>query len=165
MRHNIGINGGSSICEIGPQPDVVVFFKCLDIYVVQTHLDTDYSLLTDRLYRRYLRLEELDKATTLMGQARQKFAKILSTSVDWESMGITLTKSSLNLTKKTLADVFSKYFECFDSCVSDARLFYNDWGKYLPVRVMVSDVPEFITDKLRPLEEYDALEGEPFWLQ
>jgi hypothetical protein len=64
-----------------------------------------------------------------------------------------------------LADVFSKYFECFDSCVSDARLFYNDWGKYLPVRVMVSDVPEFITDKLRPLEEYDALEGEPFWLQ
>ena len=71
----IGFSGGSSICELGPASDVVLFFDCLKAYVEQESQDQDWGLLTDRLYRRYLRLEELEKASSLMEQARQIFAQ------------------------------------------------------------------------------------------
>ena len=168
----IGFSGGSSICELGPAPDVKLFFACLKAYAEQAHPEEDWSLLTDRLYRRYLRLEDLDKASALMEQARQIFAeKPAASSVEWDAnMLANQEKSSLNSNQPTLAEVFGKYFEHFAYCVESARINYEAFKSdprysYEPVRTVISDLAGFARDKNKPLAEYDTLEGEPFWLR
>ncbi len=150
---------------------MVLFFECLKTYAEQGHPEQDWSLLTDRLYRRYLRQEELDEALLLMEQAHQIFAELPASAVDWDpSMLGNAEKTWLDPSRSTLADVFGKYFEHFARCVESARLNYETFKSYPgylyePVRVVISDLPGFARDKNKPLAEYDALDGKPFWLQ
>lgn len=163
----IGFHGGHSIYELGPASDMVLFFACLRDYAEQDHPEQDWSLLTDRLYRRYLRQEELEPALALMVQAREIFAeKPASTSVEWDAtMRADPEKSWLDSDQPTLADVFSKYFESFAGACSSAKSFFNTFNIYQPVRVVISDLAGFARDKKKPLAEYDSLEGMPLWLQ
>ena len=154
------------MCELGPVSDVVLFFECLDVYVAQAHPEKDWSLLIDRLYRRYLRLEELDIASELMNEAKNIFSTLPSSAIKWQkNMEGDTTKTRLDPNATTLAEVFAKYFENFTHCVESAKLFFGSWKIYQPVRTGTTDIPYFIVDKNRPLEDYEAIEGTPFWRQ
>jgi hypothetical protein len=83
---NVGFQGGSSICELGPSADVALFFECLNAYAAKTNPEQNWSLLTDRLYRRYLKQDELDVASALMASAKDIFGSVSSASVDWQEM-------------------------------------------------------------------------------
>ncbi|OAI58851.1 hypothetical protein RSP795_22550 [Ralstonia solanacearum] len=161
----IGFHGGSSLCELGTVSDVVLFFDCLRMYVESTHPEQDWSLLSDRLYRRYLREDELDAALMLMEQAKQIFSTHpAATAVNWDPALLDdRQRTWLDPKLPTLADVFAKYFESFSHCVESSKIFLNSWKMYKPVRTVIADMPDFAVEKKRPLEEYDALEGEPLW--
>jgi len=168
----IGFDGGNLICELGPSADVELFFECLHIYAEAIEPTMDWGLLTDRLYRRYLRLDELDKASALMERARNLFGFHPSaSSVDWGERSVASDEQSwLNPNQPTLADVFNKYFESFSRCVSSARSSYERFKsypgyQYQPVRLVISDLAGYARDKKKPLADYDALTGKPFWLQ
>ncbi|WP_175953346.1 hypothetical protein [Burkholderia sp. BCC0405] len=163
----IGFHGGSSLCELGPASDVVLFFACIDQYVAQEHPETDWSLITDRLYRRYLPREDLARATDLMVRVREIFAqRPAASSIEWDAAMLEdRERSWLNPDLPTLADVFSKYFENFSYCVESAKVFEENWKIYKPVRTVISDLSGFARDKNKPLAEYDAIKGKPFWLQ
>lgn len=158
---NVGFNGGSFLCELGPAEDVELFFFCVSAYAAPSHPERDWSLLSDRLYRRYLRQEELGDAAELMTIAFDAFARVPSSAVDWTKFSGGVTR--LDSTRGTLADVFSKYFESFTRCVESSRTFFEDWSVYQPVRTVVADLPDYMHDKKRPLEEYEVLTGSPFW--
>ncbi|NML35486.1 hypothetical protein [Paraburkholderia antibiotica] len=163
----IGFDGGHSIYELGTSSDVQLFFDCLNAYTKQANHKQDWSLLTDRLYRRYLRREELESALALMAKVREIFAQLpTQTAVDWKPHMLGDTeKSWLNPDQPTLADVFSEYFEKFARACGSAESFVEAFNIYQPVRVVISDLAGFARDKNKPLAEYDALEGKPFWLQ
>lgn len=163
----IGFDGGHSIYELGPISDVVLFFQCLVNCVEDAHPEQDWSLLTDRLYRRYLRSDELGRATDLMRRAKQIFSHIPSRAgIEWNPDMIgNAEKTWLDPHQATLADVFCKYFESFDKACESAKSFYEAFKIYQPVRVVISDLAGFMRDKNKPLTEYDELKGEPFWRQ
>lgn len=165
----IGLTGGSALCELGSAIDVQLFFNCLDAYVVQRHLELDWTLLTDRLYRRYLRLEELDTASTLMDQAKQTFLCVNNRDIDWQ-VAVESTTTRLDMSKRTLAEIFDKFFESYSHCSESAKMNHEAFKsypgyKYEAVRLVVADQPWFLLEKRRPLEDYDALDGLPFWLR
>lgn len=162
---NIGFNGGSSICELGPSADVALFFECLNTYVAKPNPEQDWSLLTDRLYRRYLKYDELDSASSLMEYAKRIFTELPSASVDWRSLSDGTSDTRLDPDQPSLADVFLNYFENFAYCVESSKVFFKSWNIYQPVRTVVSDLPDFMTDKRRPLDQYEVLEGQPYWLR
>ncbi|QCX49533.1 hypothetical protein [Ralstonia pseudosolanacearum] len=161
----IGFHGGSSLCELGTVSDVVLFFDCLSMYVESARPEQDWSLLSDRLYRRYLREDELDAALRLMEQAKQIFSTHpAATAVNWDPALLgDRQRTWLDPTRPTLADVFAKYFECFSHCVESSKIFMSSWNMYKPVRTVIADLPDFAVEKKRSLEEYDSLEGEPLW--
>lgn len=168
----IGLAGGSLLCELGSKTDIHLFFDCLNTYVVSKYLEQDWSLLSDRLYKRYLRLNELDAALALMEQVRKKFAALPSNAIDWQDYEGTkaTTNNRLDTTKGTLADVFERFFENFVRCSESAKNSYEMFKsyagyKYEPVRFIVTDIPWFTAENMRPLEEYDALDGESFWVR
>lgn len=62
----IGITGEGSIYDCGTDSDMRLFFDCISYYLPPKYPEKDWSVLTDRLYRQYLRLEELVIAESLM---------------------------------------------------------------------------------------------------
>lgn len=162
---NIGFHGGHSAYELGPATDVAAFFKCLEMYSGDLARQPGFHVLSDRLYRRYLKLDELDAASDLLTKVRSAFAQIPSSTVDWQTLGVQLTNTRLDVTKETLAKIFAAYFELFSRAKGSAESFFESFKIYQPVKIVISDMPEFMVDKKRPLEQYDALEDKPFWLQ
>ena len=165
----IGLTGGSALCELGSEIDVQLFFDCLDVYVVQRHPELDWALLTDRLYRRYLRLEESGTASALMAQAKRIFVDVTRKNVDWQA-AVESTTTRLDMSKGTLAEIFDKFFDSYSHCAESAKINYEAFKsypgyKYEAVKLVVADQPWFLLEKKRPLEDYDALEGSPFWLR
>lgn len=169
---NVGFSGGSSIFELGPSGDVELFFECINFCVVKQRPDHDWSFLTDRLYRRYLTLAQLDYSATTMGRVREQFAALSSTSLDLKKLTTASVATRLDLSRATLLEVFDKYFQGFDYCVKSAKIGYESFKSYKgyefePVKIVISDLPQFFEDKSRPLEAYDALKSsdQPFWLR
>lgn len=166
---NIGFIGGSSLCELGPTSDVIMFFDCLRRYVQQRNPSRDISLLTDRLYRRYLRLDELDLAESTMKFSQEEFANTFSSVVNWRIYIAQNPGTRLDYLQPTLAGVFSRYFDLFYHCVESAKLSYEAFKdypgySYEPVKTVVSDMPDFMLESKRKLSDYDALMDEPFWI-
>ncbi|MDC6379308.1 hypothetical protein BW687_003840 [Pseudomonas graminis] len=160
----VGFQGGSSIFELGIASDMACFFS-----VIRGKIELSRSelLILDRLYRRYLRLEELEGATVLMLRSRQCLAGISTCMVELEGLGWRSNNSCLDSTCLNYAEIFVKYFDGFEYCVESAKGFYEDWGVYKPVRTVVCDMPDYMVEKLRPLDEYDSLGANdpPFWLR
>jgi len=162
----VGFIDVHSVYELGPVKDMILFFDCIDYFVVKHHPEQDWSLLTDRLYRRYLRLEELELARKLMQQVKEIFSKLASDEVDW-GQGIQgdVNQTWLDARQPTLDIIFSKYFEKFNEAVDSALYFTKANGEYFPVRISITSSFIFFLESNRPLEQYDNLTAtdEPFW--
>ena len=162
---NVGFCGGSEVRDLGSASVMKAFFKCVDLAASRLPSNIDSSLLTDRLYRRYLRLEELAPAAALITQVRQILADIPADSIDWKAMGWDSASTRLNLSQQTVADVFGRHLKGAVELIENAESFNKRFNIYQPVITIISDLPRFVTDERRPLAEYDQLEGEPFWLR
>lgn len=163
MNH-VGFHGGSSLRELGPDSDVAAFFRCLDRHSAQANGSIDYSLLTDRLYRRFIAHGDLSAAAQLMDRVRLDFENVSTEEVDWRTTGLVASITTLDLAGTNLADVFKRYFSEFDHCVNSAETFFNSWNIYQPVRTVISDLAGFVEATERPLDDYEKLNGAPFWL-
>lgn len=133
---NIGFMGGSSIFETGTIQEMVGFFD----YLSGMNTSDLEKQLIDRLYKKYIRYQELDF---------------------FENLIIELKKSS-NAESK-----YIKYFDAIMTCIESAKMFYNSWEIYQPLKVGFTDIPYCVDDKDRPAELYDALTEDdlPFWLR
>lgn len=166
----VGFEGGGSIRELGSASDVALFFDCIRAFPAFDSPEENWDLLTDRLYKRYLRLEELDAASSLMVKAKEVFNKTQSTAVKWNPQMIGNPESTrLNPNQPTLGEVFSKYFEHFSHCVESAKLSYEGFKSYPgyvyePVKTVITDLSIYANETKRPLQDYDDLEGQPFWM-
>lgn len=161
----VGLAGGSSLCELGPAADVELFFACVHAYAVPKLLAAEGSIVTDRLYRRYLREEEMGRAGDVMSRVQQIFRATPVSSVDLSGLRAGVPVTRLDPGAGDLGVLFGKYFECFAHCKESAELFKQSWNILQPIRLVLADTADFMLEKRRPLSEYDALHGRPFWLR
>lgn len=165
MSNNIAFCTSITINELGPISDVQVFFKCINQYVVKQYPKNNWDLITDRLYKRYIRYEELPTFIEKINEIKTIFANIPTDKVNFKKFGVNFDDTNLNLQGKNLSNTFKKYFDHLEDCIETAELIKKERGSYEPIRIVVSDLPEFYADDDRPLEDYDNLEGEPFWMR
>jgi len=162
---SVGFCGGYSILEIGPVADMQVFFYGIQIAALRLPAGEDGRLLTDRLYKRYLRLDELDQAAQLLQKIQNIMLQIPTKKVDWGDFKWDKSHTNLEKSKKNLAELLERYFNSAYEIISDAQHFEKHFKNYRPVMTAVTDLGRVITDTNRPLAEYDALEGDPIWLR
>ena len=170
MLLSIGIIGGGSVFSLGTDSDMRLFFDCISYYLPPKYPEKDWSILTDRLYRRYLRLEELDMAESLMKLVEKEFKQLDRKAVDWSKTKSGKVKSDLDITKATLNDIFDNYFYAFHHCVESAKFTYEalmsdpDY-EYQPVMVSITTIPYLISYEDIPLSVFDNLgaDEKPIW--
>ncbi|CNL80567.1 hypothetical protein [Yersinia aleksiciae] len=172
MRH-IGFSGGALTVELGTVNDVALFFECLKFFSEWKYPKQNWHLLTDRLYKRYLKQEEALAAKDQMMRVRQLFTELPNSSVEWDKVNQVGHKNSkLNPELLTLADIFSRYFSAFFECLESAEVMFEEFKsypnyQYEPLRVVITDMPLYLDDQHRSLDQYDALGPDdlPFWLR
>jgi len=162
---NVGFCGGSEVRELGPASDMQAFFGCIQLAVPHLSTGTDGGLITDRLYRRYLRPEELDPTKSLMIEIRDILGGFPSNNLNWSAMGWNPDSTRLVLSEGKAADVVHRYLKGVPDLIDNAASFQKRFQIYQPVMTIISDLPRFSKDRSRPLADYDALEGEPIWLR
>jgi len=155
-------------CSLGLINDVILFFDCIDWFVVPNYPNQDWSLITDRFYKRYLRLEELEPARKLMDKIRKIFSTVSSSEVDWTKiLQGDPNKTWLDSSLPTLDLIFLKFFEEFNNAVDELMYNYDTYGRYTPIRLtMMGDVFYRVSEQFRPLKQYDSLgdTDKPFWM-
>ncbi|OCG43897.1 hypothetical protein A9G28_03560 [Gilliamella sp. Fer1-1] len=170
MSEDTGFCGGSSIFALGTDSDMKLFFDCISYYLLPKYPKEDWSILTDRLYRRYLKLEELDTAESLMKLVEEEFKQLDRDAIDWGPILSGKAKSDLDRTKSTLYDIFDDYFYAFHQCVESAKM-NHEWFKsepdykYEPVMVCMAQVPYVVDYRYIPLSVFDNLgaDEKPIW--
>ncbi|KQG95747.1 hypothetical protein APC57_06270 [Acinetobacter baumannii] len=138
----VGFSGGYDMYVSGTSSEIQKFFDAIKNLALATPNDMDWSLVLDRLYKRYVRIEDIDRTKQIM-----EYCKANLTRENEEENG----------------NPFVMYFRHFFSSVSSAISFYEAFGEYRPIKLTVVDLPWQMLEAQRPLEEYDQLEGQPFW--
>jgi hypothetical protein len=162
---NVGFRGGSTVRDLGTATDMKAFFHFVRRGLLDLENGGDYELLTDRLYRRYLRLEDLDKTSTFAQDIHDILMRMPSGSMDWKAAGWVPTATRLDLSRNTVADVFDRYINSISALSENAKSFERKFHIYRPVMTIISDLPRLHIDQSRPLAEYDLLESDPIWLR
>ena len=170
MSIKIGFTGGARIVELGTDSDMQLFFDCILYYVPPKYPNQNWSLITDYLYRRYLKLEELDAAVALMKLVEKEFKQLDREAFDWSKILSGQVKSDLDRAKSTLFEIFGKYFEAFYKCIESAIVNYecfksNSNYEYEPVMVTISTIPYCVSYSQIPLSVFDNLQPDekPIW--
>ena len=161
----IGFAGGGIMSDLGTDSDMQLFFECISYYVPSKYPDQNWSIITDRLYRRYLKLEELDDAESLMKIVEKEFRQLNRESVDWSNVESGETQSDLDRSKPTLFEIFSRYFRSFYRCIEFALLEYNDLKFYRPIMVSITTIPDYYNYEKISLSVFDNLKSDdkPIW--
>ncbi|AHG65578.1 hypothetical protein [Advenella mimigardefordensis] len=167
----VGFTGGALVVELGYSRDMLFFFDCLKFVCERQYPERNWILLTERLFKYYVRRNEVDETNELMQEAYDIFSKTSTKSVDFSEIIQDSWASELNISLKTLSDVFSRYFSAFFECYESAKLMYDEFKsypdyQYEPIRIVLTSMPEHLDDMHRELIQYDALarEDSPFWL-
>lgn len=134
---HIGFVGGSSLVELGNASEMIDF---LDFFNKKME-GNENNDISSRLYNKYIKLEQLEKLSSIV-----KDIKFALSSDEGK---------------------YLKYLSGIETCIESAKMFYNSWGIYQPLKIAVTDAPYYIEDKNRPLEQYDLLKANesPFWLR
>ncbi|EBJ4206835.1 TPA: hypothetical protein ACS9WW_004172 [Salmonella enterica subsp. enterica serovar Muenchen] len=170
---NVGFSGGALTVQLGKSDDMLLFFKCIKVVASEVGGGNDWSLITDKLYRRYLSLEDAMSAANLMEVLRSRFASAFCDEEPWRKIIIEAKKDSLlPVTHVTLLDLFNRYFSAFSECFESAMVMHNEFKefpgyKYEPLKIVRTDMPQNLEDHHRSLSEFDELtkEAQPFWLR
>ena len=111
---------------------------------------SQYELI-DRLYRRYVRYDDIEATKGLVEQ--------LFDEIHFD---------------KALCEEF-RY--AYNNCEEDAEKYKHEYNEYIPIRLVnvtgihtdMAPMPEYMAyimaEEEIPLEDYDNLEGNPFWMR
>jgi hypothetical protein len=160
-----GYVGGGRIYGLGYLSDMILFFDCIRFYIPPKYPNENFDIILDRLYKRYLKLEELDEAVAKMKLIEEVFKTLPRDAVDWEKIDNGSIKSDLNTHQDMLFDIFKGYFEGFYECADSAQHCFNIGYSYKPVKVSPTGIAEQCYYSGIPLSELDKLgkDDKPFW--
>lgn len=160
---NVGFLGGWSTIELATPAEMLGFFDALERVAVPAAPEEEWSLITDRLYRRYIPVERTDDARALMHKAGIIFSNepFEADNVDGTDRDFT----ALDLSAETLGEAYRGYFDAFDNlCEAIEMQIADNWDEIRPIRVVITDTPEIHIEERRPLHIYDDMDGPPLWL-
>lgn len=158
----VAIQGGGNVKHLGSAAKVLALFDCIRKFGADT---LDQGLLLDRLYKRYLRNEEVEPALTALKHVLRRFEAIHSRDVDWAALGVDTDEPTFQSADASLAEVWSEFFRRINDC-GESVLYYCRKGEpwAAPLKLSRADFASLDREDKRPMAEYDALEGPPFWL-
>jgi hypothetical protein len=168
MTRIVGFLGSHSICEVGTVGYMCAFFGVIRMIAARHPEVPDWDLLTDRLYKRYVRPADLERTRQLTARAYAEAAGMLTTTIDFRPLGWTPVPTEEKVKLPTLALVFADAFRSFDATASSAiyaREHSPEWPRGHVVRTLTTSIALMNIDEKQTFDMLDARgpDDPPFW--
>lgn len=162
--NNVGFLAAMTIFVLGPASDVACFFNSVTCLLEGGERGRRFPYVTERLYRRSLRHDELVFVSRDMLEIEYEFRRLNASEVDFYSLGLDGSSTRLSFEEGDLSEVFFRFFSGFSEVVKCTDLFFSEFGEYVPVRIGFTDGAAALVDISRPVDFYEKLQGNPLWL-
>ncbi|MFT8731441.1 MAG: hypothetical protein ABF752_06160 [Acetobacter fabarum] len=164
----VSVYGGSLLTELGSSEEVEYFFRCVN-HFVEYQKKIQLPLVTDRLYRRYVSVENFDELRNNLSIIRNIFNEITISEVDLYGFNLKEFDINLNKSGNKLIYIFYSYFSSFERCMDTAERVHKKYTSYTPLLIgrdiiaplFAMGIHDARDKKIR--ERYDTLEGNPLW--
>ena len=161
----MAVSGGQMTRLLNSVAELQALFYCIRLYGSDALTDFERSLVCDRLYKRYVADDDVPALIVALGKISKAFALVQSNRVNWAMLGVEVGKPGEPGTTLTLASVWEEDLERIRKCARDVIEMIeigHRWKR--PLVISRADFASLISEKKRPLTDYDELEGDPFWL-
>lgn len=170
MSEKFGYIGGGHLYGLGSRAYVRSFFQAIDRYVFNESLycKLDWSLITDRLYRRTISDDMLDVAIGTMARMLQLMQYTPLSAVNWNSLGLCSPDERPKIrANANLRDFYLPFETGLVECGSGAKFAALEGAQYEPLRIGLASPAGLFVDGMRPVENYETLGPNdlPFWLR
>ena len=163
MRLKYGLYGGGHLLVLGTKNDMTSFYRLIHHYCKDIE---NIELISDRLYKKYVKKDDVDKTLDVMYLIGESFKKVSIESL--ENKKDYIIDSALNWKKDTLFDVYENIFKGFSEITIDFNYSIEDYGfsSKLLIKTVIVNIPYTNWIKELPQELFDNLtdEDEPFWM-
>jgi hypothetical protein len=164
----IAFVGGDRINILGSATDVLCFFYLIKKFTAPFLNQKEQLIILDRLFKRYLTIEETPVAVNVMKFIQEKFDEIPFSDINWQEFGVDKQPKLFHETTGSLREATNNCFARFYECASSVLYIHNIQNGvfFRPVKLSRSDFGSLYEADKRPLAEYDALDKDalPFWL-
>jgi hypothetical protein len=166
-----GYIGPSLLFELGTREYVRSFFVAIEKYVFREKLyrQLDWSLITDRLYKRTIPHEQLDAMISTMAQMLHLLRETPMSAVDWPKLGLNGPEGGPHHrpfdSNGSLGDFYGHFGRGLVKCAINLRFGQLHGEEHAPVRI--GSFYHYNYEDQRPLDHYEALGPKdlPFWLR
>lgn len=167
-----GYIGPGVLFELGTREYVRSFFVAIEKYVFREKLyrQLDWSLITDRLYKRTVPHEQLDAMVSAVAQMLSLLGETSTSAVDWPKLGLNGPEDGrpqhVALGSATnLGEVYDHFGRGLVDCALSLRFGQLRGTEYRPVRI--GSFYYYNYEDQRPLDHYERLGPKdlPFWLR
>jgi len=172
MTLEYGIDGGGSMYRLGSREHVRSFFIAIDKYVLKEKLyrKIDWSLITDRLYKRTISHDMLDDTIAKMALLIHAMQYTQLSAVNWNVLGIPEPDKMpipLRPTGPSLRDLYLPFEFALTGCALSMKFDELRGEPGRPLRISCCDAQVFCYEDQRPLDHYERLGPKdlPFWLR
>jgi hypothetical protein len=169
--YKVGINGGGTLTEVGDADGMQAFFDMISM-IGESMDDESIKLITDRLYRRYVRLEDVEQTRNVLASIRERLLAVPTIVLKERFPALNEERSGILFGEGSVAFAFSKYFYAIEHCLEAAEVSLRYFSAkpefgyhYEPVMVVRSEMPACIVDRRSVLSEHEQLDGPPVWLR
>lgn len=146
----IGFSGGGNVISCGSVEDFLLFFSAIKRFINWKEGPSRKSeyLVCNRLYKKYVKTQDLNNTTETILFIQQQFNKIQSDN------------------GQKLSNIFSKIFSAYNRCTESISYYLNkgdeECAENLQI-IVTLPLPYASFDLHRSLEELDNWDGPPFW--
>lgn len=168
MLNDYGYVGANTLYHLGSRAYVKSFFLAIEQYVFREKLyrKLDWSLITDRLYRRNIPNDMLDVAIGTMARMLELLSETLLSVVDWNLLELSGLHEGPSVGPDcNLRDFYIAFEIGLVRCASAQKFGSLRGTEYRPLQIGNLSSQRFIAEKSRPVEQYEANTGAPFWLR
>lgn len=167
QQHNEGVAifGGNAMIEVGTGAQMKFFFDSLRYYTNKLDPDTNYSLVLDRLYKRYLKPKEFEVAEVLLAKIQYYLGEI-SVPAQYKQIEVK-GKCLFYLRANSLANFFEKHFRALLKVMNlgiEEQYYHRNNLIFHEIMIVRSHPIAAHIDIVRPKKMYDDLTGDPYWL-
>lgn len=163
----VGVLAAMTLAEIGYETDLSAFFNAVVRLLENDNPGSVYPWVTEKLYRRSLKEDELILVNQQLNDIFDAFSKIDSSSVDLIALGLNFERTAFDINAKKLSTLFKRVFEAYTEALECTVVYRQEFNEYIPVRLGITDTPYYIEDVNRPEYEYESIDisSPPFWLK
>lgn len=164
----VGPKAGNFAMETFSREGMYALFSTVSANLEPTGWGSRFPFFMERLYRRVVWPKDVNSLIAEIATIHEGLEGLLLAKLVWDyrDRGRLHPQDSPNIdfSAPNLAQCFGKFFPAIEAAIRGMKSFHDAFSEDDPLRIVITTTANSPRDGFRRPDEYENLEGDPFWL-